>query len=425
MISLLWLFVWVWWFGLEKKRYLWIAGLAMAALRIASGCIVDPPGPGWTVPVAWVPRAHTVGVVSLFALSALLVLTAVLGIRKQKLEGWLALPALLARAVGAFSLELIALHIPMVFFPLGISFSLGSLANLVGFMLTGALLIRRFMRELKAHTQLQNEVHNAQQVQQVLVPNQLEQFDNFTVESVYVPAREVGGDFFQVIPCEDGSLLAVIGDVSGKGIPAAMVVALIVGALRTATEFTTAPASLMSMLNERLFGRMKSGFATCMIAHISTSGELEIANAAHLSPYLNGEEIVLEPEIPLGISHSAAYHAVRRQLNPGDRLTFVSDGVVEARGEQGELFGFERTQEISQRPAQEIVDAAKAHGQDDDITVLTVCFKPPKQMLESTSERQANWKSGNNNTFVEPMPTKHSSVPSADVNLSRLLEGRR
>jgi hypothetical protein len=372
LISLLWLFFWVWWFGLEKRKYLWLSGLALTALHFVCICIVDPPVRGWVVSAAWVSMVQPVELVCRSSISLLLVVTAVIGIRKQKLEGWLTLPALLARAVGMLSLEFTSFYVPLVYFPLGIQVTLASIVNLVCFMLTGALLIRRFMRELKAHTLLQNEVRNAQQVQQVLVPNELEPFDNFVVDAVYVPAREVGGDFFQAIPCEDGSLLAVIGDVSGKGIPAAMVVALVIGALRTATQFTTSPTKLLGMLNDRLNGRMKSGFATCLIARISPTGELEMANAAHLSPYLNGEEIALEPEMPLGISYSAVYHAVRRRLNPGDRLTFVSDGVVEARGESGELFGFERTKAISQRPAREIVAAAKAHGQDDDITVLTI-----------------------------------------------------
>jgi serine phosphatase RsbU (regulator of sigma subunit) len=243
------------------------------------------------------------------------------------------------------------------------------------------------MQELRAHTLLQNEVHNAQQVQQVLVPNDLEPLDNFAVEAVYLPAREVGGDFFQVIPCANGSLLVVIGDVSGKGIPAAMVVALTVGALRTAVGFTTSPAALLRMLNEQLHGRLTSGFATCLIVRVSPTGELEMANAAHLSPYLNGEEIALEPQVPLGISTSASYRTERRQLNPGDRLTFVSDGVVEARTEAGELFGFERTKEISQLPAREIVAAAKAHGQDDDITVLTVSFAAAAQPVLAMASR--------------------------------------
>jgi serine phosphatase RsbU (regulator of sigma subunit) len=141
------------------------------------------------------------------------------------------------------------------------------------------------------------------------------------------------------------------------------------------------------MLNEQLCGRLKSGFATCLIVRISPTGDLDMANAAHLSPYLNGEEIALEPQVPLGISNSAYYRKDRRRLNPGDRLTFVSDGVVEARRQSGELFGFDRTREISQCPAQEIAAAAKAFCQDDDITVLTVSFAPAAQPVLAMASR--------------------------------------
>ena len=276
--------------------------------------------------------------------------------------------------VSSFTFELIPLHIPVVYFPFGIQLTLGSIASLMAFLLTGVLLIRRFISEQSAHAMLQNEVHNAQQVQQVLVPHELPDLGNYSVDAVYLPAQSVGGDFFQVIPSADGSLLVVIGDVSGKGIPAAMVVALVVGTLRTATQFTDSPARLLAILNERLKGRIQSGFATCLVARISAEGELVAANAGHLHPYLNGRELVLDPQVPLGILEKSTYCEDRWQLEPGDRLTFISDGVVEARGQHGELFGFDRTRDISEQVAQTIADTAKAFGQEDDITVLTVRF---------------------------------------------------
>ncbi len=226
------------------------------------------------------------------------------------------------------------------------------------------------------HSQLQDEVDRAQHVQQVLVPHEQPQLENCSVESVYLPAQLVGGDFYQVIPFPDGSVLVAIGDVSGKGIPAAMVVAMVVGALRAASQFTSSPARLLSILNECLSGRMRSGFVTCLLARISASGELAVANAGHLFPYLNGQELMLESQLPLGIDGVPGWREEHRQLAPGDRLTFLSDGVVEARGVTGELFGFERTRAISELPAHSIADAARSFGQDDDITVLTVHFAP-------------------------------------------------
>jgi len=99
---------------------------------------------------------------------------------------------------------------------------------------------------------------------------------------------------------------------------------------------------------------------------------LSIANAGHLPPYRNGRELSCESGLPLGILPAADYTETCVQLDPGDALTFMSDGVVEARSATGELFGFDRTRDISARSAQQIADTAARFGQEDDITVLTV-----------------------------------------------------
>jgi serine phosphatase RsbU (regulator of sigma subunit) len=101
---------------------------------------------------------------------------------------------------------------------------------------------------------------------------------------------------------------------------------------------------------------------------------LQVANAGHLPPYQNGKEISIETNLPLGIMPDLVYLESRVQMGAGDTLTLLSDGVVEARDRAGELFGFERTQAISSRPAGEIAAAAQQFGQEDDITVLTIRF---------------------------------------------------
>jgi serine phosphatase RsbU (regulator of sigma subunit) len=101
-----------------------------------------------------------------------------------------------------------------------------------------------------------------------------------------------------------------------------------------------------------------------------------MANAGHLFPYSNGTEIAVETGMPLGIATEADYADTTVRLNPGDNITFLSDGVVEARKADGELFGFERAQAISVRSPQEIADAAQQFGQEDDITVLTLTLAP-------------------------------------------------
>jgi serine phosphatase RsbU (regulator of sigma subunit) len=114
------------------------------------------------------------------------------------------------------------------------------------------------------------------------------------------------------------------------------------------------------------------GFVTCCAAHIAADGAMTLANAGNPAPYRNGEEMAVEPGLPLGMLSGADYAETRYQIACGDRLTFVSDGVVEATNPQGELYGFERTQAISNQPAKAIAEAATQFGQEDDITVVTL-----------------------------------------------------
>jgi phosphoserine phosphatase RsbU/P len=123
------------------------------------------------------------------------------------------------------------------------------------------------------------------------------------------------------------------------------------------------------------------GFATCMCAEFSATGTLTLANAGHIPPYRYGEEMKLNPGLPLGITADAIYNEATLDLSRGDSLTFISDGVVEARNASGELFGFERTAAISHQAAEEIAAAARAFGQEDDITVITLTFAPAEVLF--------------------------------------------
>ena len=102
------------------------------------------------------------------------------------------------------------------------------------------------------------------------------------------------------------------------------------------------------------------------------SGKLTVANAGHPNLYLDGVEIETEANLPLGLDAGIRYSEITIQLDPGSFCTLVTDGVVEATGASGELYGFERTQAISRKPAHVIVEAARQFGQEDDITVLSV-----------------------------------------------------
>lgn len=254
--------------------------------------------------------------------------------------------------------------------PFAISFE--AVCDILGTLALAIIMLMRFTRMSRRQAHIESELAAAQQVQQLLVPEKIEAVAGFQVESIYQPAQEVGGDFFQILPASDGGLLVVVGDVAGKGLPAAMLVSVLVGAIRGVAEFTGDPAELLALLNERLVGRAGGGFSTALVAHIATDGHVTVANAGHLSPYLEGREIELPGALPLGVASGTRYETARFSLVAGERLTFYSDGVVEAQNGKGELFGFERAREVSTQPAAAIVEAAKRFGQRDDITVVTI-----------------------------------------------------
>ena len=232
-----------------------------------------------------------------------------------------------------------------------------------------AILTNRFMRSRREEQRMAGEFEAARNVQSLLVPASAPSTPGFAVDSVYLPASEVGGDFFHVQPGDDGSLLLVVGDVSGKGLTAAMTVSAIIGALRD--EKTRQPAQVLAHLNRVLCGHI-GGFVTCSATLVADNGATTIANAGNLPPYRNGEELPVPSGLPLGIVAEVTYDETRFELAPGDRLTFVSDGVAEARDAKGELLGFERMAGLTGKRAMEIAETAQRWGQQDDITVLTV-----------------------------------------------------
>jgi serine phosphatase RsbU (regulator of sigma subunit) len=215
-------------------------------------------------------------------------------------------------------------------------------------------------------------MESARTVQQVLIPTEIPPVPGFAIHCVYKPAGQVGGDFFQVVPLDSGGALIVVGDVSGKGMPAAMTVSLLVGTFRTLAHYTHKPSEILGSMNRRMLSRSQGGFTTCVVLRIEPQGTVIVANAGHLAPYLAGQEIAVQNGLPLGITAGTEYPEVSVPLPPGAQLTLYSDGVVEARAQSGELFGFDRAAALSTQPAEVIAQTAQTFGQDDDITVLTV-----------------------------------------------------
>jgi serine phosphatase RsbU (regulator of sigma subunit) len=141
-------------------------------------------------------------------------------------------------------------------------------------------------------------------------------------------------------------------------------------------------------MNQRMLARSKDGFTTCLVLRLDADGTLIIANAGHIAPYVGGREVPVENGLPLGLVAGAAYAENTVQLGADDRLTVITDGVVEARNAQGELFGFERTAAIIGQDAEHIARAAQQFGQEDDITVLSLTRR---RVEEQDSVLKPSW----------------------------------
>jgi len=371
-----WIQFWRHWFKLENGRVLTISLIVPAVTLIVLDALRFFGG----LPFTSILFALQVISVCNGMLGILFFVPIVQGARKDRTAALVALAPTLLLFVSLFELEVQDwLRIPTVIFVFGIHLDLADAAEVLLVLAVGALVLRRFLntqvvQRLERQT-IDQELEQARELQQhVLLPEHI-QSTFFTVEMAYHPARTVGGDFFQVVPHGDGSLLVVIGDVSGKGIAAAMLVAVLVGAIRTRADETSDPAAILHTLNQRLLGRAGSHFATCLAAHLLPDGNVRIANAGHLSPYIDGRELELPGALPLGIAAEGDYELMRFSLSPGKRLTLMTDGVVEAQNATGELFGFARALSISADPAEQIADTAQRFGQEDDITVLQLTLR--------------------------------------------------
>lgn len=238
------------------------------------------------------------------------------------------------------------------------------------------ILFREQRRIAQDRALLAGEMQAAREIQTLLAPAVLETIPGLHVDVAFHPMRDVGGDFYLCRPLPDGRQRILVGDVSGKGTAAAMTATLLIGAAER--RDADSPAALLQHLNSVLRTSRVGGFATCLCADVARDGIVTLANAGHLPPYSRGQEIAVLSALPLGVNAPGepAYEETRFTLAPGDTLTFLSDGVVEAQNAAGELFGFDRAAAISARAAEEIARAASTYGQRDDITVLALTFAP-------------------------------------------------
>lgn len=368
----LWVLFWSSWFGLgTSRRLLTIVGALVFLLALGTA-MLRPPLFGQVVPIT-AGRLLAPALLGLkLGLGVALLLVILRGFRRNRPEGRLALPAVLLAVAANYQSELRLLHLPITFTVLRFHVSLGELSTMFSLLLITVMGSRRFLLAQRRRVQYELEVRQASELQRVILPRKLPLVPGLEIDGEYRPSREVGGDFFQIIPHRaDGSVLVLIGDVTGKGLEAGMLVALIVGAADTAARQNPDPHFVLQVLNERLCER---GFAsaTCLALRLEASGDCWIVNAGHLAPYLNGRELAMEGALPLGTLPGLDFSAVSLHLHRGDTLLLLTDGVVEAQNHKGELFGFDRVATLINQTesVRDMADTVERFGQQDDILLL-------------------------------------------------------
>jgi phosphoserine phosphatase RsbU/P len=301
--------------------------------------------------------------------------------RGNREAGWLIFPSLLPPiTLALYDLGSASIYLGMRHFEFlvdtvsvgPVELELNDLSNLLFFLSSLIVIFFRFSRVAHDQARSAAELAAAREIQEQLIPESLPSVPGLRIEAAYIPAEEVAGDFYQVIEQPDSSILVVVGDVSGKGLKAAMTGTLAIGALRTLATENLSPAELLHRLNRQICEAKNGGFITCCCARIDRQGNVSLANAGHLPPYSDGIEIEAPSGLPLGLVSDVEYPEICFDLLPGRTLTLVSDGIVEASDSSGQLYGFDRTRAISSQSAASIAAAAKAFGQEDDITVLTI-----------------------------------------------------
>jgi serine phosphatase RsbU (regulator of sigma subunit) len=270
------------------------------------------------------------------------------------------------------------------------------LANLVSQVATAIFMRReiearerRLKQEAHARERIEQELHVARRIQQASLPEAVPALEGWEISPNYRPAREVGGDFYDFLQLENGRLGLVVGDATGKGVPAALVMSTTCGMLRAVTQASNySPGEVLGRVNEALFARIPANmFVTCFYAILDPqSGTLNFANAGHDLPYVrrsgDADELMARG-MPLGLMPGMAYEEKGITLGAGDRALFYSDGLVEAHNPEGEMFGFSRLRALVAEHAEgeALVDflmkelysfTGERWEQEDDITLVTL-----------------------------------------------------
>jgi serine phosphatase RsbU (regulator of sigma subunit)/anti-sigma regulatory factor (Ser/Thr protein kinase) len=251
-----------------------------------------------------------------------------------------------------------------------------------------AQLVREQEAEVRERERMQQELEVAKLIQQQFLPHELPDLPGWHVAAYYKPARAVGGDFYDFIELPGDRVGIVVGDVTDKGVPAALVMATTHSILRAEAPRLVSPAAVLERANDLLVDEMPAHmFVTCLYAVLDrASGKLVFANAGHNLPYLRGEEGVTELRatgMPLGLLPGMRYEESEAVFAPGEGLLLHSDGLAEAHSPDGEMFGFPRLAKLcADRPGgEELIDLLLSEldgftgvgwEQEDDITLVTV-----------------------------------------------------
>lgn len=265
---------------------------------------------------------------------------------------------------------------------------LSMLADQVAPALAVAQMVQEQQEQIRERERIEQELRTARAIQQAFLPREVPAFPGWQLLPYYRPAREVGGDFYDFFVFKDGKLGLVIGDVTGKGIPAALVMATVHTMLRSTMQETISPAGVLARVNELLIAEIPEGmFVTCFYAVLDlASGHVRYANAGHEPPYRHRPGSAAElwaTGMPLGLMPDTCYEEYEADLAPGETLLFYSDGLVEAHAPDGEMLGFPRLETYLKNAGGEMalvdlllerLNAFTGEGweQEDDVTLLTL-----------------------------------------------------
>lgn len=265
---------------------------------------------------------------------------------------------------------------------------LNSLAAQVAPALRVAQMVQEQQEQVRERERIEQELRTAQAIQHAFLPKDVPVLPGWQIAPYYHPAREVGGDFYDFLLFADGRLGLIIGDVTGKGIPAALVMATVHTMLRTAVQEIASPGAVLARVNDLLAAEIPAGmFVTCFYALLDPkNGRLWYANAGHEPPYRQDGQNAAElwaTGMPLGLMPGSCYEEYEAALAPGESLLFYSDGLVEAHNAQHEMFGFQRLQTLLARNAgaasridfllRELNNfTGEGWEQEDDVTLVTL-----------------------------------------------------